>query len=64
MSFQLLQKVRILESAREYNDIHGEVGHVVTLSQMLDQPFPEITVLLSKGDKVEGLFPSDLAKTA
>ncbi|WP_045861634.1 hypothetical protein [Teredinibacter purpureus] len=60
MSFKLLQKVRLLSSAEEYEDYHGQSGVVVRLVQMPEDPLPSIDVRLHSGDILENLFPSDI----
>lgn len=59
MTFQLLQRVRILDSSDEHVDVHGEEGVVVKLCQMPDEPMPSISVLL-RDEVIDDLFPGDL----
>ena len=60
MSFELLQRVRILESAEEYSDMHGQEGVVVSMKQMPDEPLPSLSVLMKDGSTLEDLFPADV----
>lgn len=62
MSFLLLQKVRVLSSAEEYEDYHGQSGVVVRLEQMQEDLLPSIDVRLHMGDILENLFPCDIEK--
>lgn len=60
MAHRLLQKVRVLETAEEYSDIHGEIGTVVMMRQSLNDPLPYISLEMSNGEVVEDLLPGDL----
>lgn len=60
MTHRLLQKVRVLATAEEYSDAHGQVGVIVQLRQMPDDPLPFISLKLNSGDLIEDLLPGDI----
>jgi hypothetical protein len=60
MLYTLLQKVRILKSAEEYSDFHGEMGVVVMMRQLPTDPMPYISLKMSSGELIEDLLPGDI----
>jgi len=60
MIYKLLQKVRILETAEEYSDVHGEIGVVVSMRQFPTDPLPSIALQMNNGDVIEDLLPGDI----